>query len=256
MIATLPAMTTFYHEINRLDFQHQVVNVSEELEFRMRELIQASRLDIELFEKSVSAGEPIEGPKPKTFPFRFNSVLALLQTFRDTLTKALDLKKKDIPSLDEGVKHAELFRKLRNLVVHDGYQPLGMWAYGRYYLPVSIKRKDQFGDHVFIEAQAKDVETLCLEYALSFSSALCKRLNELPADQKLNGYQYSPDWILAASTHPAVKDDPALKNLPVISDWPAYTSPPPFEKAAQKLSEVADLCLSRLNELVPVPSQA
>jgi hypothetical protein len=249
-------MSTFYHELTQLDFQHQVVNVSGELEFRMRELIEASREDIERFRKSMLFGTPVPEPKPNPFPFRFGSVLALLQTFRDTLIRALDLKKKDIPGLEDGVQHVELFRKLRNLVVHDGYQPLGMWAYGRFYLPVSIKRNNHFGETVLIEAPVEDMETLCLEYARSFSLKLANRLANLPADKKLNGHQFRPEWIIAASSHPAVKDEPLLKDVPSPSDWPAYTSPPPLDKAAAKLRDIADLCLARLNELELLPPAA
>jgi hypothetical protein len=247
-------MSAYYHFIDVLAIQHQVDHAAAELKFRMSELIEASRTEIEHFQNSMSPMSiSLDKKRPQPVPYRFSSVLAMLQTFRDALIGASVITKGS-SDIEDGVHHADLFRDLRNAIVHDGYRPISAWVDGRYYLPVNVKRISKRGNkevEVEIIAPAEDVETLCLQFAASYCEKLAARLDGLPVDQKLSGWEFSQDWLAAAGNHPAIKPRLAMIDPSRHEDvrTPNAELPTPLHDATIKLREIADLCRTRLHEL-------
>lgn len=197
-------MSTYYHELDRLTFQYQIESIAKEMYFRMSELIFSSREELKNFHDSIEKKSLPDEKKQSTVNYRFSSVLALIQTFRDAIKGALG-EGFNLSSLEANVKHGELFRKLRNALVHDGYQPLGLWADGRYYIAANFKRVDQWGKTQFIDAPPDDIETLTLEFAKSYCTNLAKILEDLPAAEKLSGHKFSYEWMQAAWSHPSTE---------------------------------------------------
>lgn len=255
ILTILQPMSDFCHNVDPLLFQHQVVGVVKEMKFRLTELIDASREEIERTRRSIEHGESYDETKVHVLPYRFSSVLALLQTFRDTLIGALG-KGFDFALLDADVPHADLFRKLRNALVHDGYRPVGLWSDGRYFLPVNVLRKDQRGQPVIIESPAEDVETLCLQFAQEYSLRVASMIEKLPPNEKLHGAQLSYDWFQAARLHPSVAHVRTLTELPSREDWPqpAADDPTPLDVATSLLRETSIQCAARLSELKLLPT--
>ncbi|MBW3507916.1 hypothetical protein [Janthinobacterium sp. NKUCC06_STL] len=246
-------MTIFYHDVDPLAFQYQVLGVAKEMKFRLTELIEASSREIALYQLAMESGRPSEEanePRENVFAYRFGSLIALLQTFRDALIGALG-KTADISSLEIDVPHAELFRNLRNALVHDGYQPLNLWVEGRYYFPVNIRRTGMGGKVVLIDAPAEDIETLALQYVSGYGLRLAILLETLPPQQRLQGPQRDYDWFQAASKHPAVEKMKIMMELPSRDKWPV---PPtderhPIDVAASQLRELIKTCETRLSTL-------
>ncbi|MFM9438147.1 hypothetical protein ACFDR9_005250 [Janthinobacterium sp. CG_23.3] len=251
-------MSAYYHLIDVLAFQHQVDHAAAELKFRMSELIEESLNEIKHFQNSMPPMSiSLDEKRPQPVPYRFSSVLAMLQTFRDALIGA-GVITKGSSDIEDGVHHADLFRKLRNAIVHDGYRPISAWVEGRYYLPVNVKRSSKRGNkevEVEIIAPAEDVETLCLQFAASYCETLAARLDGLPVDQKLRGLEFSRDWFAAAGNHPAIK--PLLEMIDPSRHEDLRTAnaelPTPLHDATIKLREIADLCRTRLHELESLP---
>lgn len=251
-------MSTYYHFIDVMAFQHQVSHAAAELKFRMNELIAASQAEITHFQNSMPPlSISLDEKRPRPVSYRFSSVLAMLQTFKDALIGA-GVITKGASDIEDGVHHADLFRKLRNAIVHDGYRPISLWADGRYYLPVNVKRIYKQGNKetvVEIIAPDEDVETLCLQFAASYCDALVGRLGALPAEQKLRGWEFNQDWFAAAKNHPTVrphlaKIDPCkIRDLRTSDD----EMPTPLDDAVFKLKEIADFCRARLRELESMP---
>lgn len=251
-------MSDYYHFIDVLAFQHQVDHAAAELKFRMLELIEASRTEIKHFQNSMAPMSiSLDEKRPQPVPYRFSSILSMLQTFRDALLGASVITKGS-SDIEDGVHHADLFRKLRNAIVHDGYWPISAWVDGRYYLPVNVRRISKRGNNeveVEIIAPAEDVETLCLQFAGSYCEKLAARLDGLPVDQKLRGWEFSQDWFAAAGNHPAIKPRLAMIDPSMHEDLrtPNTELPTPLHDATIKLREIADLCMTRLHELDSLP---
>jgi hypothetical protein len=223
------------------------------MQFRINELVEASRTELLAFHEAIQHQRPIEERGQPIVPYRFSSLLALLQTFRDTLRGALG-KNFDFSRLSTGIKHADLLRDLRNSLVHDGYQPVALWADGRYYLPANLKRFDQFGKPLLIDAPVLDVETLALEYASCYCDRLAELLEALSPDKKLHGPPRSYEWFQAAWSHPVLKKFQSME-MPSREDWPkpSESDPAPLDLAAARLRDISRLCASRLNELKRLP---
>jgi len=247
-------MSTYYYLIDVLAFQHQVNYAATELKFRMNELIEASVTEIKHFQNSMPPMSiPLDEKRPEPLPYRFSSVLAMLQTFKDALIGAKVIEKGSSDIEDE-VHHADLFRKLRNAIVHDGYRPISAWVQGRYYLPVNLKRMSIRGNkevEVEIIAPAEDVETLCLQFAASYCETLASRLDIFPIDQKVRGLQFSEDWFAAAKAHPAIKPHFEKTDSSKHGDLRAPNDevPTPLNDATITLREISNLCRTRLHEL-------
>jgi hypothetical protein len=165
---------------------------------------------------------------------------------------------KDSPDIEDGVCHSDLFRKLRNAIVHDGYQPINAWADGRYYLPVNVKRTAKLrGKDVEVDiiAPDEDVETLCLQFAASYCEKLSVKIDGLAPAQKLRGLERSPEWFAAASNHPALRPflDSVHPSRREDKRDPNVVLPVPLDQAVVKLRETMDLCLARLDELKSIP---
>lgn len=242
-------MTTYHHEIDALSFQHQIKSITDEMQFRLNELIDSSRSEILSAQNKTASGEDDE--KNTIFQYRFTSFLALLQTFRDALKGALG-KDFDFSNIEQNIKHGDLMRKLRNTLVHDGFQPIGLWLDGRFYLPVNFKRKDSAGRYIFVDAPDQDVETLALEYAHSYCIRLAEFLEQLRPNEKLRGAQLNRDWFQAAWAHPALRKIPTIE-MPSQDQWPEPNPTPPLDIAAIKLRSIGDLCTARLEELKTLP---
>lgn len=246
-------MEKYYHEVDTLAFQHQVNSISKEMNFRLSELIDASRSEISQFYESVHLKEEVEKEQSEVMVYRFGSFISLLQTFRDALVKAVG-EDVDQASLVSGVPHAHFLFLLRNALVHDGYQAVSLWVDGRHYFPVSIKRQGLGGKVIYIDAPAVDVETLTLQYALVYSQRLVALIENLPAERKLKGRRQSVDWYKAAFSHSEVKrllgaDVPSEDDLSFVSE----PLPVPLDMAVRSLREITRVCNDRLQELDNLP---
>ncbi|MCE5984850.1 hypothetical protein [Pseudomonas sp. LF19] len=246
-------MSNYYHEIDRLDFQYQIASISKELLFRTTELIEASRRELSIFHKAIASRTPTAFANSGIVPYRFSSLLALIQTFRDALPQALG-QEVEISLSSDDIPHASLIRQLRNALVHDGYQPITLWAEGRYYLPANFIRHDQKARPVKIDAPALDVETLSLQYFEKYCAQLSCTLKKLPIKIKLRGPQRSYDWFKAAWTHPVLIKFQNVE-MPSRADWPEHpeTEPAPLDLAATTLLEISQLCTARLKEPENLP---
>lgn len=243
----------YYHEVDALAFQHQVHSISKEMSFRLTELIDASRSEISQFHKSIDLKGQVQDEQPGLVAYRFGSFIALLQTFRDALDKAVG-EDIDREGLVEGVPHASFLFKLRNALVHDGYQAVSLWVDGRYYFPVNIKRKGMGNKVIYIDVPVVDVETLTLQYALVYSERLATLIDNLPAEQKLKGRQQSAEWYSAAFSHSEVKrllGDNGLSE----ADFSFVSEPLPvaLDLAVGCLREINQKCVDRLEELDKLP---
>ena len=219
------------------------------MSFRLNELIDASRSEISRFHKSIYLKGQVEEERTGLVAYRFGSFIALLQTFRDALDKAVG-EDIDRESLVEGVPHASFLFQLRNALVHDGYQAVSLWVDGRYYFPVNIKRKGFGNKIIYIDAPVVDVETLTLQYALVYSQRLAALIDSLPVEQKLKGCQQGADWYRAAFSHSEVKrllGDNAINeaDLSFISE----PLPVPLDLTVGHLREITKICADRLEEL-------
>ncbi|HCF2593181.1 hypothetical protein MNU23_28655 [Pseudomonas aeruginosa] len=246
-------MNTYYHEVDALAFQYQIASISEEMNFRVSELIEASRAELLTFYEAIRAQSPAECMEKGIVPYRFSSLLALLQTFRDALRGALG-KDFDFSPLDDDVPHASLFRQLRNALVHDGYQPIALWVEGRYYLPANFTRQDHRGKPVNVNAPEHDVETLALEYSEAYCTRLASLLDALSADKKLRGPQRSYEWFRAAWSHPVLAKFKSIE-MPSRAEWPVHpeSAPAPLDLAEIRLRDISRLCAARLEELRALP---
>ncbi|WP_139220330.1 hypothetical protein [Pseudomonas sp. NFPP28] len=249
-------MEKYYHDVDTLAFQHQVHSISKEMSFRLNELIDASRSEISKFNRSIHLKGQVEDEQTDVVAYRFGSFLALLQTFRDALNKAVG-EDIDQDSLFEGVPHASFLFQLRNALVHDGYQAVSLWVDGRYYFPVNIKRQGFGKKIIYIDAPVVDVETLTLQYALIYSQRLAALIDKLPAEQKLKGCQRSGDWYRAAFSHSEVK---RLLGDNVLGEadfsFVSEPLPVPLDLAVGRLREITKTCADRLDELErlsPIP---
>ncbi|WP_454753908.1 hypothetical protein [Cupriavidus necator] len=245
-------MTKYFHHVDSLAFQHQVLETSKELHFRLAELVEASKASIDEFNESIRAGKAAEKPPGSLFQYRFTSLIALVQTYKDLIKEAkLDFS---WGSLIENVAHADLMQNMRNSLVHDGYRLIALWAEGKFYVAVNIRRKGPRDKLVEMEAPAQDIETLCLEYVRSFSAELSTRLRELPESAKLKGPYYDYDWFAAAMQHPVLGQ--YRQPLPGREEYAKLKidNSSPLDAATTVLAAVHDVCESRMKERLQPPS--
>ena len=246
-------MSEYFHDVDTLAFQHQIDSISVEMKFRLQELIQACRAELSIFDDSLTTGKEPERAKETVVFYRFSSFLAILQTFRDALYKALG-EEVDLSSLSQGVPHSELLFQLRNALVHDGYQPVSLWVDGRYYLPVGFKRPGQGKKIVRVSAPSVDIETLVLEYASVYCEHLAFLLEALPVDSKFSGPRRSYEWFKEAWEHPALLKIQGLAS-PSYAEWSVHNvvDQVPLDMAVYKLRDISKMCAERLEELKDLP---
>lgn len=245
-------MTDYFHEVDTLAYQHQVRLASNELAFRVGELIDVSKAAIGAFQQQVRERCDVTNEKyGKVLQYRFTSLIALAQTFKDVLERAITLF--DWDALVKDVEHAARVQSMRNAIVHDGYPMLSLYADGRYYFGVSVRRRGQGKKMVDIEVPAHDVEMFSLEYVRSLSVKLSNYLRQLPEDTKLKGPQFDYDWFAGAIKHPAISRFGAT--LPSREEYAklGMNNPPPLDTAADILDSVASFCTARLDELSTLP---
>ena len=239
-------MSTYFHHVDTLAFQHQVAETSKELHFRLDELIQASKASIDAFNESVRTQKATEKSPGNVFRYRLTSLIALVQTYKDLIKEAeLGFS---WGSLIADVAHADLMQRMRNSLVHDGYRLIALWAEGKFYVAANILRKGMRGELVEIEAPAQDAEMLCLEYVRSFSAALSARLRELSESAKLKGPYYDYDWFAAAMQHPAVGE--FRQPMPSREEYAKLKTDEssPLDIAVGVLTAVHDVCETRIKE--------
>lgn len=251
-------MTEYFHEVDRLAYQHQVRLASNELAFRVGELVDVSKAAIGTFQQQVrERGNVTDEKYGRVLQYRFTSLIALAMTFRDVLTRALE-GVIDWDTVVQDVEHAASVLSMRNAIVHDGYPMLSLYSDGRYYFGVSVRRQGQGKKMVDIEVPAHDVETFSLEYVRSLSKTLASYFRQLPEGEKLKGPQFDYDWFAGAIKHPVVARFGAT--LPSREQYANLdmNNPPPLDMAADILDSVASFCTIRLAELsklseVPFP---
>lgn len=247
---------TYYHVVDKLAFQHQLLDVVKEMKFRLEELVEASRCEIAAFEDMMrTKSDKSELLKKHTFNYRFSSALGLIQTLRDTLKGALGPANTLVDDIESSSRHGEFFRLLRNALVHDGYQPTGMWIDGRYYLPVGIERKGPKDQTVRIPRKSEDVESLWLEFSSDYCRELASRLRSLAPEEKLNENRYDYEWFEAAWDHPAAKRFSTATTRKSRDEWPERSADavPALDNAAAILLDIHTWCESRLLELKALP---
>ncbi|SDC62187.1 hypothetical protein SAMN05216345_10336 [Cupriavidus sp. YR651] len=245
-------MSTYFHHVDALAFQHQVAATSKELHFRLDELIQASKASIDAFKESIRTQKPTEKSPGNVFQYRLTSLIALVQTYKDLIKEAgLGFS---WGSLIADVAHADLMQRMRNSLVHDGYRLIALWAEGKFYVAVNIRRKGMRGEAVEIEAPEQDAEMLCLEYVRSFSAELSARLRELPESAKLKGPYYDYDWFAAAMLHPAIGE--FRQPMPSREEYAKLKTDEssPLDIAVGVLTAVRDVCEARMKERLQPPS--
>lgn len=247
-------MNTYYHEIDTLCFQHQISSIAREMEFRIKELIDGSRAELEVVYKAASTRRPLESESQGVVIYRFSSFLALLQTFRDALTHAVG-EGVDLSTLSRDVPHSDFLFKLRNAHVHDGYQPIALWVDGRYYFPVSFARRGQGGRSIKVDAPVCDIETLALQYAEVYCGRLAKILEDLPEVKKLKGLLRTYEWYQAATMHPALMKFAGF-NISSRTDFDRNhdCKVGPLDMAVEQLRKTAGICTIRLRELENLPN--
>ncbi|WP_455927051.1 hypothetical protein [Pseudomonas capeferrum] len=244
-------MSTYYHEVDTLAFQHQIASISKEMKFRISELISASQVELAAFYHSIQNGTSNGGGGTQVFQYRFSSLLALLQTFRDALPHAVGADI-DMSPLSFDIPHTALMFQLRNSYVHDGYQPVGLWVDGRYYFPVNFIRRDQKNKIIKVNVSTLDVETLALEYSEVYCRRLAELLESLPSSKKLQKVSYfTKEWFQAALQHPAMQKLKGVIEPPSFSGLP--TGPASLDLAAVELRGISQLCTERLQELKTLP---
>lgn len=246
-------MEKYYHVPQVLDFQYQLASVSKEMSFRLCELVAASRLVLSKFHESVEKGKPNETEDDEYLKYRFSSVLALLQTFRDVISKAIGREINTKLSECE-IPHSKLLRQLRNSLVHDAYQPLGLWVDGRYYIATNYIARDQRDRAIHVDAPASDVETLVLEYSGAYCSQLAKFIRELPLEERLKGPPRNYEWFQSTWSHPAIQKTTGVKfpSREEVSAWPD-SEPRALDVAVTILEGVSVFCTARLEELTLLP---
>ncbi len=247
-------MEKYYHEPDTASFQYQVAAITKEMKFRLVELIDSCRKSIAEIPREGQAGTASSDDKDSIVRYRFSSLVALLQTFRDALPRAIG-KDVNIKEKIGDVPHATLLRQLRNSLVHEGYQPFGLWVDGQYYMGTNYIANDQRGRAIQVDAPEVDVETLALEYSAVYCVRLAKLLEELPKDKKLKGPPRSYEWFEATFAHPAVKKFSGF-SMPSRSEVPPHPEgePAALDVAIKYLREIAAMCNARLEELRALPS--
>ncbi len=244
-------MEKYYHEPDAIAYQYQVLSITKEMKFRLGELIDTSRMELSAFynsSKTKKTHEPTDLIK-----YRFSSVLALLQTFRDALPKAIG-NNQNLKSLASNVPHAKVLRQLRNSLVHDGYQPFGLWVDGRYYMGTNYIAHDQYGKSIRVDAPEVDIETLALEYLIEYCAQLATLLADLPENEKLIGSPRSYEWFQATYSHPVLQRFPEFA-MPSRFDGLVYSEnePSAIDGAVINLRAITELCAARLSELENLP---
>ncbi len=245
-------MNDYFHEVDTLAYQHQVRLASNELAFRVGELVDVSKATIAAFHQAVRQRRDVTDEKfGRLMQYRFTSLIALAQTFKDMLGRAIDGFNWD--ALVDDVDHAAVVQSMRNAIVHDGYPILSLYADGRYYFGVSFRRRGQGQKMVDIEVPTRDVEAFSLEYVRSLSATLSNHLRQLPKSSKLKGPQFDYDWFAGAIKHPAISRFGVT--LPSRQEYANLDlkNPPPLDAAADILDSVASVCSSRLEELSKLP---
>ncbi|SOZ24691.1 hypothetical protein CBM2608_A50035 [Cupriavidus taiwanensis] len=245
-------MNDYFHEVDTLSYQHQVRLASNELAFRVGELVDVSKAAIVAFQQQVrQRGEVTDEKYGRVLQYRFTSLIALAQTFKDVLGRAIEGF--DWDSIVADVEHAATVQSMRNAIVHDSYPMLSLYSDGRYYFAVSVRRQGQGKKTVDIEVPAHDVETFSLEYVRSLSARLSNYLRQLPESIKLKGPQFDYDWFANAVKHPVILRFGVT--LPSREEYGKLDlkNPPPLETAADILDSLVSFCTARLEELSKLP---
>jgi hypothetical protein len=243
-------MTEYFFRADRLAFQHQTFYTLKELQFRLKELSDASKASIAAFHKSHADREAYDDrPLSTVVRYRFSSAIDLIQTFKDMLKAAVpafswEAFVKEIPQ-------AELLQNIRNAVRHDGQHAVTLWADGQCYLAVNVSRVGQGKKIHDIVAPDEDVETLALRYFEDFANRLDAYFVGLPQSEKLSGPPLPYEWYEAATNHPALKRFQI--KLPATRADLSADAITPLDACGDLLKVIASECRMRLSEIRALP---
>jgi hypothetical protein len=243
-------MSQYFYQADKLAFQYNALTVLEELRFRLFELTAVSEQSIAAFHKAVQERSPGGTDGHATLvKYRFSSAIGLIQTLKDVLPIAIPCFAWD--SFVTRIPESATIQNLRNALIHDGQQAVNMYADGKYFVAVNIRRQGVRKQPFEILASEDDVETLTLRFYELFTWELAELLGQLDGAKKLRGQRFSPEWFQGAAEHPA------LARFQIqVPDYPAQpdtTTPQPLEEARAVALEITGNCRRRLEKLAAMP---
>lgn len=243
-------MPEYFYRADQLAFQYQTLSILRELRFRLNELSAASKVSIDAFQRSIIERTTNDDvASSMVVRYRFSSAIGLLQTLKDVLATAISGF--SWSAFVSQLSQAETVQNLRNAMVHDGQQPVALWADGQCYIAVNISRPG-LGKKVHeICAPADDVETLTLRFFGDFAERLHSMLIHLPESQKHFGPPLPREWFEAAMKHPSLKR--FQLELPPPTDVASANGKRPLDACQEVLGVIAAECRARLVEISQLP---
>lgn len=245
-------MAQYFYEADALAFQYHVLNTLKEIRYRLHELTTASARSIEAFHHQVREKKNVTNAEFATpVKYGFSAALAPLQTLKDLLEKV-------IPGFNfeaflEDIPGGVMLLQLRHAVVHDGQQPVALYADGRFYVAVDTRRMGQSKKKkIEILAPEEDVETITLRFYENFSRGLANALATMDEADKLHGPAYSIEWFQEAAKHPSLR----RFNIPVNALELEATQTPhsPLDESQAVALEIAETSRRRLQYLSSLPA--